>query len=182
MTAPVPNTPGLAKFAMAGVGLAAGLGTAFALDRTLVGPKRAEELRASGTSVMDSRQAEVYAMAGPFGAAAGIALGLQRRGPTAGLTTSAQIAAAALLSTVAGAVINAESPKAGDYVAGIGLMSAFTGAGILVGVRDEVPMRIARLGGLGLFGFALGVAAPTVFNEIGDQFGNLRRGVQHDED
>lgn len=178
VTPPAPNT-GPFKFVFAGAGLAAGLGTAYALERSLPSPDRAERLRESGVSVMDSRQAEVYAMAAPFATAAGVSLGLQRRGPTTGLTTTAQIAAAALLSTTAGAVINAESSKAGDYVAGIGIMSAFTGAGILMGVRDEIPIAAARMGGLALFGAALGVATPTLVRTIGGMGGDFRRGLEH---
>lgn len=175
---PAPNT-GPLKFVFAGAGFAAGLGAAWSLERALPTPDEATSLRAKGVSVMDSRQAEVYAMAAPFATAAGVSLGLQRRGPTTGLTTTAQIAAAALLSTTAGAVINAESSKAGDYVAGIGVMSAFTGAGILMGVRDEIPMAAARMGGLGLFGAALGVAAPTLVRTMGGLAGDFRRGIEH---
>lgn len=181
MVAGTPNTPGPMKFAVFGAGLAAGAATAWAVDRALVGPERAAELRAQGTSVMDSRQAEVYAMAMPFGAAAGIALGLQRRSPTSGFTTTSQIAAAALLSSVVGAVINADSEKAGDYVTGIGLMSASAGAGILIGVRDEVKMAVARNTGLALFGLAIGVALPTMLNTLGAVPGDIRRGSEHRE-
>lgn len=173
-----PNT-GPMKFVFAGAGLAAGLATAYGLERSLVEPERADELRRGGTTVVDSRQAEVYAMAMPFGLAAGISLGIQRRSPSAGLTTTAQIASAALLSTVAGAVINAESPKAGDYVTGIGLMAATTGAGILVGVRDEVKLMPARMAGLALFGAAIGVAIPTMARTLGDLPGAFRRGYEH---
>jgi hypothetical protein len=176
-----PNTPGPAKFIIFGAGIAAGAGAAWALDKTLVGPEKAKTLREQGTSVLDSRQAEVYAMALPFATAAGIALGMQRRTPTSGLTTSAQIAAAALLSTVAGAVINADSDKAGDYVTGIGVMSAATGAGILMGVRDEIAMGVARNVGLGLFGLAIGVAAPTVIRTLSGIPGNIKRGIEHAE-
>lgn len=175
---PAPNT-GPLKFVFAGGGFGAGLAAAYGLERALPSPDRATALRERGVSVMDSRQAEVYAMAAPFATAAGISLGLQRRGPTTGLTTTAQIAAAALLSTTAGAVINAESSKAGDYVAGIGVMSAFTGAGILMGVRDEIPMAVARMGGLGLFGAALGVATPTLLRTMGGMSGDFRRGLEH---
>jgi hypothetical protein len=174
-----PNTPGPLKFVVAGVGAAAGLATAYGIERALVDPVRAEELRGDGMSVVDSRQAEVYAMAIPFGLAAGISLGIQRRSPTAGLTTTAQIASAALLSTVAGAVINADTPKAGDFVTGIGLMAATTGAGILIGVRDEVKLAPARMAGLALFGAALGVVLPTMARTLGDLPGAFQRGFEH---
>ena len=164
-----------------GAGIAAGVGAAIAADKVLVGPEKAAKLRDKGITVLDSRQAEVYAMAIPFATAAGIALGLQRRSPTSGLTTTAQIAAAALLSTVAGAVINADSDKAGNYVTGIGVMAAATGAGILVGVRDEVGQVLARNVGLGLFGLAIGVALPTVFSTLSQFPGDIKRGVEHAE-
>jgi hypothetical protein len=177
-----PNTPGPWKFAVAGAGMAVGLAAAYGLERALVGPDRAEELRADGITAVDSRQASVYAMALPFGAAAGVALGLQRRTPTSGFTTASQVAAGALLSTVAGAVINADSPKAGDYIGGIGLMSGVLGGGILVGVRDEIPQGIARLGGLALFGAALGVATPTLVRSAGELLTNARTGFEHRND
>lgn len=176
-----PNTPGPGKFLVFGAGIAAGVGAAIMADRMLVGPDKAAKLRDKGISVLDSRQAEVYAMAIPFATAAGIALGMQRRTPTAGLTTTSQIAAAALLSTVAGAVINADSDKAGDYVTGIGVMSAATGAGILLGVRDEIGQVLARNVGLGLFGLAIGVAAPTVLDTLSRIPGDIRRGLEHAE-
>lgn len=176
-----PNTPGPWKFAIAGVSMAGGLAAAYGLERSLVSPGRANELRAGGETMLDSRQASVYAMALPFATAAGVSIGLKGRTPTSGFTTTQQLLAAALLSTVAGAIINADSPKAGDYVAGIGVMSAATGAGILVGVRDEVAQGVARMGGLALFGFALGVAAPTLVRSVGDLAGDLQRGLEHND-
>lgn len=176
-----PNTPGPAKFAIAGIGAAVGLAMSKKLEQELASPQKAEELDAQGISVLSSQQAQVYAMAMPFGAAAGISLGLQRRAPTAGFTTASQVAAAALLSTVAGAVINASSPRAGDYVTGIGLMSAVTGAGILAGIRDEVAMGGARMAGLGLFGVALGVAAPMLIEHVTKVPGQFQRSLQHAE-
>lgn len=177
----VPNTPGPIKFAMLGGGLLVGVGAAAGIDRALVGPEKAQELRADGVETLDSRQASVYAMALPFSVAAGIGLGIQRRSPTAGLTTTSQIAAAALLSTVAGAVINAESDKAGDYVTGIGVMSAATGAGVLFGVRDEVRLMTARMAGLALFGAAVGVAAPMLARSVASMPGEVRSGFRHRE-
>lgn len=177
-----PNTPGPWKFAVAGLGLAGGLAAAYGLEHSLVSPERANELRADGETMLDSRQASVYAMALPFATAAGISIGLKGRTPTSGFTTTQQLLAAALLSTVAGAVINADSPKAGDYVAGIGVMSAATGAGILVGVRDEVAQGVARMGGLALFGVALGVATPTLVRSVRDLAGDLHRGIEHKDE
>lgn len=177
----VPNTPGPIKFAMLGGGIAAGLGASVAIDRALTGPDKAKELREQGIETLDSRQGSVYALALPFSVAAGIGLGIQRRSPTAGLTTTSQIAAAALLSTVAGAVINAESDKAGDYVTGIGVMSAAVGAGVLFGVRDEVRLTTARMAGLALFGAAIGVAAPMVMRSVASIPGELRNSVEHRE-
>lgn len=176
-----PNTAGPAKFLVAGAGVAAGLAISHALQENLVSQTKAQELRNDGITLVDSKQAQVYAMALPFAGAAGIALGIQKRTPTSGLTTASQVAAAALLSTVAGAVINADSSKAGSYVTGIGVMSAATGAGILAGVRDEVSHGLVRMGGLGLFGVALGVAAPTVLRSISQAPGELKRGIEYAE-
>lgn len=174
-----PNTPGPLKFAIAGSGFVAGAIGAAGLDRLLVGPERGRELRDSGVSVIDSQQAEVYAMALPFTTAAGIALGVQRRTPSSGLTTASQVAAAALLSTVVGAAINADTAKADDYVVGTGVMAASLGAGVLIGVRDEVSLGLARMSGLALFGAAIGVAAPTVIGALWDKTGELQRGFEH---
>lgn len=180
MVDPVPNT-GPIKFVPLGVGLAAGVGVSKALDHLLVSHDRATELAADGVTTIDSREATVYGMALPFGTAAGIGLGMQKRSPTAGFTTASQLATAALLSTAVGAVVNADSDKAGDYVTGISLMSAATGAGILVGVRDEVPDRPLRLGGLGLFGLSIGMAGPVALETLSKVPGDLRRSFEHRE-
>ena len=179
-----PNT-GAIKFVPLTVGIGAGIATTAGLKHLLVEPDRADELAAEGIVTLDSRQASVYAMAAPFAVAAGIGLGIQRRTPTSGLTTASQVATAALLSTVAGAVINADSDKAGDYVTGIGSMAALTGVGILMGVRDEVKLPPVRMLGLGLFGLAIGAAIPfavegvrAVPGRIGNSFEHRERGAE----
>ena len=177
---PGPNT-GAIKFVPLALGVAAGYGISTGIRRALPEPEHAHELAAQGVDAMDSRQAAVYAMAAPFSVAAGIGLGLQRRTTTSGLTTSVQVATAALLSTAAGAVINADSDRASDYVTGIGMMSALTGSGILLGVRDEIRAFPLRMTSLGLFGIAAGVAAPVVVDAARDSLDRFRTGMQHRE-
>ncbi len=180
MQAPGPNT-GAIKFIPLVAGAAIGYGMTSAIQRALPEPDRAHELQEQGVDAMDSRQAAVYAMAAPFSVAAGIGLGLQRRTASSGLTTSVQVATAALLSTAAGAVINAESDRAGDYVSGIGTMAALTGAGVLLGVRDEIRAFPLRMAGLALFGMAAGAAAPIVMDEARGTYTRLRTGFEHRE-
>lgn len=175
-----PNT-GPAKFIPLAVGVAAGTAATYGLRHALVEPEKAAELEEQGIETLDSRQASVYAMAAPFSIAAGIGLGLQRRSPTSGFTTTGQIVTAALLSTVAGAVINADSEKASDYVTGIGGMAALTGAGILAGVRDEVKALPLRMAGLGLFGVAIGAAAPFVVDTVRDVPSRIGNSLKHAE-
>jgi hypothetical protein len=181
----MPNIPqsttGAIKLVPLTLGLVAGAATTTALRHALVEPKRADELAAQGIQTIDSRQASVYAMAAPFGIAAGIGLGLKSRSPTAGMTTATQIATAALLSTVAGAAINADSSKAEDYVLGIGAMAALTGGGILMGVREQFSHGGVRLAGLGLFGMAIGAAVPMMASAAGGMPDRLRNGVVHRE-
>lgn len=175
-----PNT-GPVKFIPLAAGLAAGAATTSALRHALVEPERAKELADKGIQTIDSRQASVYAMAAPFGVAAGIGMGLQRRASTTGFTTATQVASAALLSTVAGAIINADSDKASDYVTGIAVMAAATGAGVLMGVRDEVKVVPLRMAGLGLFGIAVGAAVPFVIDTVAGFGGRISSSVEHRE-
>lgn len=180
MKIPQPNT-GAFKFVPLGLGLAAGVATSAGLRHALIEPDRAEQLAKDGIETIDSRQASVYAMAAPFSIAAGIGLGLKSRTPTAGMTTAVQIGTAALLSTVAGSVINADSSKAGDYMTGIGVMSALAGSGILLGVRDEVSHGRIKLAGLALFGMAVGAALPTIMDVAKGVPEKLRNGIEHRE-
>jgi hypothetical protein len=177
---PKPNT-GALKFVPLAGGLVAGIAAGYGIKAMLPEPDRVKELQGRGIDAMSSRQASVYAMAAPFSIAAGIGLGLKGRTPTSGLTTGSQIATAALLSTVAGSVINADSDKAGDYVTGIGVMSALTGVGILAGVRDEVSHGIVRMSGLALFGAAIGVGIPMMIDSASNVPERIRNGLAHRE-
>lgn len=180
-TPPVPNTPGRSKFIALGAGAAIGVGAAVGLERALVEPERALELEQDGESMLDSRQASILAITVPFGLAAGIALGLQKRSPTAGATTTTQIAAAAMLSSITGLAINSGTDRADASVLGVGGMLAAAGVGILAGVRDEVRLGRTRMAGLGLFGIAAGAAAPIIVRKLADMPGEVSRGFEHRE-
>lgn len=177
---PVPNT-GPIKFVPLAAGVAGGLAIAAGLQDRLVEPDRAAELARTGVDALDSREASIYVMAPFFGVAAGIGQGLQKRSPTAGFTTAKQLVTAALLSTAAGAVINAETDKAGNYVTGIGVFAASTGAGMLLGVKDEIKPFPLRMAGIAMFGVAAGIAAPIAWDTLRGVGGDLQRGVEHRE-
>jgi hypothetical protein len=168
-----PNT-GPIKFVPLVVGAAAGIGVTAAIRDALTEPDRADELADRGVPVLDSREATVYAIAAPFGFAAGIGMGLQRRSPTAGFTTAKQLATAALVSTAAGVVNNADSDRAGISVTGTAAMAAAVGGGILLGVRDEVKAFPLRMAGLALFGMAAGAAAPLILDTVRDVPSQIR--------
>lgn len=180
MVLPDPNTPAI-KFVPMVIGAAVGLGATHMLRNSLVEPDRADELEKKGLKSIDSREANVYAIAAPFGFAAGIGMGLSRRSPTAGFTTASQLATAALLSTVAGVVNNADSDRAGISVTGTAAMATAVGAGILLGVRDEVPAIPLRMAGLALFGMAAGAAAPLIYDTVKGVPGQFGNSFEHRE-
>ena len=180
MAMPIPNNPGTAKFWVLAGGLAAGVAGGVAIHHALPSSEGATSLEAAGEKPMTNEvAASVVAAGSMFGAAAGVSLGFQRRTPTSGLTTGMQVATAALLSTAAGAVIDADTDRAQDKAVGLGVMLAMTGAGIALGIRDEVRPDRARLKGLGLGALAVGLLLPVIAGPIAQAPGQLLQGFKH---
>lgn len=172
------NVTGPWKFASLGGGVLAGVGLTAGLHKLLPEPDRASELKKDGMPVLDSRTASVFGITAPFGFAGGVALGLQKRVPGAGLSTLSQILAVALLSSATSMMVSADTDRAGKNVTGISMMMASVGAGALVGVRQGIPEIRAKHIGLAAFGMAIGGAAPfvaDVFGRVPEQVGNSFR-------
>ena len=169
---------GTAKIAALGAGVATGIGASMGIRALLPEQVKADELEKNGKPTLDSTHAAIYGMAIPFSLAAGIGLGLAKRSPTSGITTTSQIVTAALLSTVAGAVINADSDKAGDYVSGIAAMGLATALGGFAGVNGRIPEQLLRRSGLVLFGVAAGLTAPIIYDRVSTLPDAIRNGYE----
>lgn len=176
---PTPNS-GPAKFIVAGLSLAAGTGGALALRGALASPERAQELRKDGVSVVDADAAAVKFAVLPFATAAGITLGLTKRGPTAGFTTAVTAGLGAVLTGTIGAFAKADSQDGKDQAVAVGAVGIAASAGALMGVRDEFA-RVAHLrqGSIGMFGVAVGLMAPMMVEKAGQFVGDLGRSHEY---
>lgn len=179
MSAPVPNT-GPTKFIVTGLSFAAGVGGALALRSQLASPERAEELREQGVSVTDEDAAAIKFAVPAFAGAAGLTLGLGRRGPTAGFTTAVTAGLGAVLTGTIGAYAKADVADGKDQAVAVGAVGIAASAGALAGVRDEFA-RVAhlRMASLGLFGVAVGMMAPLMVEETRTFGAELMRSHQY---
>lgn len=154
-----PSTSAKYLWAAGGAGLGA-LASREISDRFITSDQ-AKKLDEAGISTIDASQMRTGIVATTFGLAAGIALGLAKRGDTTGFTTATHISMGALLGTVADAAINSDRDPE-DYLQGIGVMGVAVGAGSLMGVHGDFAHLPLRGASLGLFGLAAGLLAPSM--------------------
>lgn len=151
-----------------------------AMRSALASPERAEEVRKDGVSLIDEDSAAIRVAVPAFAAAAGLTLGLTKRGPTAGFTTAVTAGLGAVLTGTIGAFAKADSPDGRDQAVAVGVVGIAASAGALLGVRDEFA-KVGRLRNvsLGLFGAALGMMAPMMIEGVGKTVGDIGRSHQY---